>query len=132
MGFFKRLFGICSTQPPADPSCWSVADGKVKVELGKAPELAGPGGAVRLEGNGLSKRVLLLRGEDGKLHAFVNKCSHGGRRLDPLAGTDKVECCSVGKTVFDYDGKLQSGSGKKDIPSLTVDEEGGKAVVRLP
>lgn len=132
MGFFKRLFGICSTQPPADPGCWAVVDGRAVVDLGRAPELKDPGGAVRLEGGELARRVLLLRGEDGKLHAFVNKCSHGGRRLDPLPGAGKVECCSVGKSVFDYEGKLQSGSAKKDILSLEVAEEESKAVVSLP
>ena len=49
MGFFKRLFGICSTQLPENSECWSVDGQTLELDLDKAPELAAPGGAVRLE-----------------------------------------------------------------------------------
>lgn len=131
MSFFSRIFGICQTQPPADGGAWQTTDKGLEVDLSRVPELSSPGGAVRLEGSGLGARILLLRGEDKALHAFVNKCTHGGRRLDPLAGEDRIQCCSVGKSVFDYQGRLISGSAKKDLAPLAVSEEEGRALIAL-
>lgn len=130
MGFFKRLFGICETQPPADPSCWSYSDGLLEVDLGKAPELEA-GGAIRLEGGSLPKRVLLVRDKDGAVHAFENRCTHAGRRLDPLEGSTHVQCCSLGKTTFDVGGKKLSGMGKDDITVWDVTQDGEKLSVRI-
>jgi nitrite reductase/ring-hydroxylating ferredoxin subunit len=131
MGFFKRLFGICQTQPPQDPSCWRVTGDQVEVDLSRASELAEPNGAIRLEGPNLDKRILVIRGEDGQHHAYVNKCTHGGRRLDPLPGTNGLECCSVGKSRFSYDGKRIGGSAKDDLIPLAVTESEGKVTIAL-
>jgi nitrite reductase/ring-hydroxylating ferredoxin subunit len=130
MGFFKRLFGICDTQPPADPSCWSYSDGRLEVDLDKAPELEA-GGAIRLEGGSLPTRVLLVRDKDGEVHAFENRCTHAGRRLDPLEGSTDVRCCSVGKTTFDVSGKKLSGMGKDDIKVWDVERDGEKLSVLI-
>jgi nitrite reductase/ring-hydroxylating ferredoxin subunit len=132
MGILSRIFGICKTKPPADPSCWQLSGDTVEIDLTRAPELTSKGTAVRLEGNGLPNRVLLVHGNDGHIHAFHNKCTHAGRRIDPLPGEDKVECCSVGKTTWDYQGALISGSGKKDLARFDVQREGDKVTVRLP
>jgi len=131
MGIFSRLFGICKTQPPADASCWCVTDKSIEIDLQKAAELTPKGGAIRLEGNGLPMRVLVIHGEDGQIRAFHNKCTHAGRRVDPLPGDSKLECCSVGKTTWSYDGKLISGSGKDDLTSFPVISDGDKVTVEL-
>ncbi|MBN1590367.1 MAG: Rieske 2Fe-2S domain-containing protein [Pirellulales bacterium] len=131
MGFFKRLFGICGTRQPADPGSWSFADGKVAIELDRMPELAKPGGAVRLEGAGMTKRVLVFRGDDGQFHAMENRCSHGHRRLDPVAGQGTVRCCSIGQSVFDFEGNRVSGAAKDGISPLKVETEGQTLVVGL-
>ena len=132
MGFLKRVLGICRTRPPADPDCWKPGDGKIEVDLARAVELGEPGAAIHLEGGGLAHRVLVLKAEDGALHAFINKCSHAGRRLDPLPGQAQVECCSVGKSRFDYAGERLSGSAKKAIKPLQVEEQEGKLIISLP
>ena len=131
MGFFKRLFGICSTRPPADAGCWSNQVNHVVIDAARAPELGSPGGAVRLEGQGLSQRILVIRGDDGKAHAFVNTCTHRGRRIDPLPGTSAVRCCSVGKATFTFDGKIVSGPAKGPLTVLAVREEAGRIIVLL-
>jgi len=113
--FWQRLFGICATPAPRDPHCWSVAGATVTIDLDKAPELGTVGGAIRLEGGGLAKRVLVIRAPDGAFHAFANHCTHMGRRLDPVPGTATVQCCSIGKSTFDLNGKRQAGSAGKDI-----------------
>jgi nitrite reductase/ring-hydroxylating ferredoxin subunit len=132
MGLLKRLFGICETQPPADGGCWTYADGKLEVSLDKAPELSQKGGAIRLEGPSLPKRVLVVHGQDGAFHAFPNRCTHvGHRRIDPVPGEDKIRCCSVGKSTFDYSGKLLSGSAKESLEPLALESDGSKLVISV-
>lgn len=69
-GFFQRIFGTPANPKPLDPQCWSFSDGKITIELNRTTELKKPGGALRLEGGGLPMRVLVIRGDDGKFHAF--------------------------------------------------------------
>jgi nitrite reductase/ring-hydroxylating ferredoxin subunit len=128
---FQRLFGKCATQEPNDPTCWTYADGRLEVDLSKARELSSPGFAIRIESKNLPDRVLVVHGDDDKYHAFLNRCTHGSRRLDPVPGAGTVQCCSVGKTTFDYSGKVLSGSGKNDITTYPVRAEEGKLIVDL-
>jgi len=132
MGIFKRLLGICATQLPANSGCWTYADGKLEVILDKAPELSQKGGAVRLEGPSLPKRVLVVHGQDGAFHAFPNRCTHiGHRRIDPAPGEDKIRCCSVGKSTFEYSGKLISGSATESLEPLSLESDGSKLVISI-
>jgi nitrite reductase/ring-hydroxylating ferredoxin subunit len=131
MGFFKRLFGICRTQPPTDPGCWELAEGGVAVDLGRASELERKGGAIRLEGGGLGRRLLVFRGEDDAFHAFENRCDHGGRRLDPLPGAERIECCSMGKSTYDYSGNRISGAAKGPVKVLEVERTGDKLLIKV-
>jgi nitrite reductase/ring-hydroxylating ferredoxin subunit len=120
MEWFKRLLGICSTRPPADPGAWRRVPDGVEIDLQRVPELSTAGGAVRLEEGDVTKRVLVVHGEDGHYHAFVNRCTHMGRRIDPLPGTDRVRCCSVSRSTFDYTGGVVSGAAKAGLQTLTV------------
>jgi nitrite reductase/ring-hydroxylating ferredoxin subunit len=131
MGIFKRIFGICETRPPASKDCWRYADGKVEIELQSAPELAGKGGAIRLEGGGLPDRILVIHGNDGEYHAFINRCTHARRRIDPLEGTSEIRCCSVSKSTFDYSGKVISGAAKNPLPVLSVEVQDSRLIVTL-
>ena len=116
---------------PLDPGCWKISDGKIEVDLSRSPELSQKGSAIRMEGKGLQKRVLVVHGDDGEFHAFVNKCTHAKRRIDPRSGTSKIECCSVGKSTWDYEGKLISGLAKKDLPILPVAKKDGVLLVTV-
>jgi nitrite reductase/ring-hydroxylating ferredoxin subunit len=131
MSIFKRIFGISETRPPGDQGCWTFSDGKVNVDLSRAPELQGQGGAIRLEGGGLPARVLLVHGTDGQYHAFLNKCTHFGRRLDPLPGQPQVRCCSVNKSTFDYDGGKVSGPAKGPVTRYDVETKENLLTVLL-
>lgn len=128
---FQRIFGICVTKPPANEDCWTFDNGKIIVNLSRAPELSEKNGAIRLEKKDLPERVLVIHGEDGDYHAFKNSCTHGKRRLDPIPETQQVQCCSVGKAVFDYNGKLVSGSAKEDIIIYEITNDDGKLVITI-
>jgi len=130
-GFFQRLFGKPVTQPPQDAGCWSYSNGTVVIELDKVPELAHAGGAIRLEGGNLPVKVLIIHGDDGNYHVFRNSCTHGKRCLDPVPGAGTVQCCSVGKSTFDYSGKVLRGGAKDNIVVYPVKVEEGRLRVQL-
>lgn len=130
--FFQRIMGKCVTSLPGDAACWRYAEGVLTLDLERAPELARPASALRLEGETLPKRVLVVHGDDGTFHAFCNQCTHGGRRLDPVPETGTVQCCSVGKSTYGYDGKIIAGSAKKDIRVFPLRKEDGKLFIELP
>jgi nitrite reductase/ring-hydroxylating ferredoxin subunit len=130
--FFQRILGVSATSKPLDPQCWSFDDGKILIDLGRAIELKKPSGALRLEGDELPMRVLVIRGDDGKFHAFHNRCTHiGHRRLDPVPATGAVQCCSVGKSTYTYDGKKIFGPPTGAINTFKVEVDGERLIVFL-
>lgn len=72
----KRLIGICETNPPQVPNCWMFSSNKIEIDLNRVPELSQAGGAVRLEGNGLPERVLVVHGDGKNFFAFNDRCTH--------------------------------------------------------
>lgn len=130
--FFQRLLGISATTKPGIDGCWVYADGKLTIDLGKAVELDTPGGAIRCEGKNLPKRVLVVRGEDGGYRAFHNRCTHlGHRRLDPVPGTDTVQCCSVNKSTYDSQGNKIFGPTPHPVTRYPVKKEQAILIVSI-
>jgi nitrite reductase/ring-hydroxylating ferredoxin subunit len=130
--FFQRIFGVPATSKPLDSQCWRFDGGMILIDLKRATELKMPGGALRLDNGGLPLRVMVIRGDDGKFHAFHNRCTHiGHRRLDPVPGTGTVQCCSVGKSTYTYDGKKIYGPPTGPIKTFKVEVEGDRLIVFL-
>jgi len=125
----QRLFGISATKAPSDGGCWTYSDRRLEIDLKRAPELSEPGGAIRLEGKNLPDRVLVIHGNDGSYRAFRNRCKHMGRRLDPVPQTATVQCCSVSKTTYAYDGNVLHGPAKEPVESFQVTSAEGQLVV---
>ena len=132
MGFFSRLFGRCRTPMLTDEAAWRFQDGTLEIDLTKVAALEARGSAVRLEGDDLPDRVLVVHGLDGTYHAFPNRCKHAGRRIDPLHGAPGIECCSVGRSTYDYAGTRLSGSAKADIIPFPVRRDGNTLRIVLP
>ena len=130
MGIIRRILGISSTRPPRLADCWGYRDGAVEIDLTRAPELSRPGGAMRLEGKGLPVRLLVVREGNDTFRAFENKCAHMGRRLDPLNGKAAVQCCSVGKSTFDFRGQVITGPAKGPVTLYRVEVE--NTLLRIP
>lgn len=127
---FQRILGRPATSLPENDDFWSFSDGKITVDLNQATVLEKPGGAVRLEGN-LPKKVLVVHGEDGRYRAFDNKCTHFGRCIDPVPGTETVQCCSVNASTFDLDGSIIAGPAKGPLKTHPVRVEDGKLVIEI-
>jgi nitrite reductase/ring-hydroxylating ferredoxin subunit len=128
-GFIKAILGRCETQPLAG-DLWSIENRTVKVKLGQVPELTRTGGAVFLEGQELEAPILLVRNGDNYL-AFSNKCTHGGRKLDPVPEKSMLRCCSLSHSTYDYEGKKISGPAKGPITRYSAEVAGGELIVRL-
>lgn len=129
---FQRIFGIPATPKFQDQDCWTFSDGKLIVDLKKVPELEKPGGVIRLEGGNLPQRVLVVHGEDKQYHVFRNRCTHlGHRRMDPVPGTNTVQCCSVNKSTYDYAGTKVHGPAPHPITKYPVSVDGDKLVATL-
>lgn len=131
MKFLKRIFGISETQLPSDNTCWEYAKHEIRLDLNRAPELDRPGSAMRLEGKGLPVRTLVVHGQDGAFHAFANRCTHMGRRIDILSGTDRMECCSVSKSTFNYNGAPMGGAARKHLRVFSVAASGKELKIAL-
>jgi nitrite reductase/ring-hydroxylating ferredoxin subunit len=127
----QRLAGTCITEKPVNDKCWRIRGSQVEISLKDSPELAKPSGALRLEGKGLERRILVVHGEDGEFYAFPNHCTHAGRRLDPMPGEPMLQCCSLGKSTFDYGGKVLFGSDTTPIHPLALRREKDRLVVDL-
>lgn len=129
---FQRILGIPATKTPANADCWRYDDGTVTVDLTSAPELSAPWGAICLSDDSLPERVLLFRDDEDQFHALQNKCSHAGRRLDPVPGQEAVQCCSIGKSTYNIeDGTVTSGSAKEPLKVYTVAQENGTLSITL-
>ena len=131
MGLFKRIFGICETRPPANEGCWKHSKGEIEITLDMAPELSEPGSAVRLERRGLPDRILVIKGDDGNFRAFKNRCTHMGRRIDPVEGSSSLKCCSVSGSLYDNSGKKLLGPAKKPLTPYKVRQEENRLIVFL-
>ena len=130
IGFFKAILGICET-PPLDLGLWTAEGNQVTVRLSGAAALAPAGGAVRLEGKDLASSVLVVHTDGNHYLAFENRCTHGGRRIDPIAGKEKLRCCSVNHSRFDYQGSKLSGPAEGSLKRYAVEKRGEELVVTL-
>jgi len=130
--FFQRLFGTPATPKAETTDSWTYANGKLSIDLAKAHVLKNPGGALRFEGGDLPVRVLVIYGENKTYRAYKNRCTHiGHRRLDPVPGTNTVQCCSVNKSTYDSDGNKIFGPAPKPITPYPAEVKGDRLVVNI-
>jgi cytochrome b6-f complex iron-sulfur subunit len=130
MDFLKALAGICETKP-LDADHWELQENGVVVRIKDVPELQRQGGAVYLQGKGLQTPVLIVRGDDGDYHCFSNRCTHMGRKLDPVQGKPVIRCCSVSHSTFDYQGAKLSGPAKGPIQPYASRVENDELVIMI-
>jgi len=124
MGILKKIFGICETKKPKDPGCWTFSEGRVEIDLNRAGELSMPYRSIRLEGKGLDGRILIIRDDTGKFHAYRNKCTHMGRRIDPVPESSDLRCCSVMGSAFNVKGEIISGPAKNNLKQYETVTQG--------
>ena len=127
----SRLKGVPLTDPPENPNAWAYEAGTLFVTLSDVPELNAPGSAVRIEGEVLTDPILVVHGGDDQYYAYLNVCTHGGRMIDPVAGTLTLECCSASQSTFDYEGNVLSGPAESPLTTYPVEVDAGQLVIGL-
>lgn len=129
---WQRIFGISATAKPQDETGWDYKPGQLTIRLDQIPELTRPGTAIRFEGKSLPKRILVVFGEDRQYRAFHNRCTHmGHRRLDYVPGTETIQCCSVNKSTYRFDGKKIFGPNPHPINTYPVEKREGTLEVLI-
>ncbi len=131
MGIFHRIFGISVTSTPSDEGCVSIEEATVRVDLTRATELSTPGAALRLELGELPERLMVLHGLDGEFRAYTNRCACSGWRIDPVPGEHKVQCCTLARSTYSYEGEKLSGPAKGDLPTHPVERDGDTLIIAL-
>ena len=128
---FQRIFGIPATAKPSTPDAWAMEGKRLVVDLARIPELTAPEGAIRIEGGDCPERVLVFRTADGGWRAYRNRCGHVGRRMDPVPGTETIQCCSVNSATYGYGCDKLDGPGDKPVVAYEVEEKDGKLFIAL-
>jgi len=90
-------------------------------------ELSKPGDRLLFDAAGPS--ILVVRGEDGILRAFLNMCTHRGARLVSTCDDRKRLMCPFHGWVFDLEGKLKSVPLSQAFEGLDRETRG---LVRVP
>jgi nitrite reductase/ring-hydroxylating ferredoxin subunit len=124
-----RLRGVSKTPLLENDAAWDYTGSTLTLALNLVPDLAEPGGAVRLENDQVPEPLLIVHGEDGNYHVYVNKCPHAKRKIDPAGG--KLECTSIGQSTFDYDGTVLSGPAKSSLTTYVVELKGDQLLISL-
>ena len=130
MSIFKAIFGICQTKK-LDNGLWQLDGDTIRIKIDQVSELAHSSGAVYLKGDGLEDPVLVLKNNEGEFMALKNKCTHGGRKIDPVPGENKLKCCSVNHSTFDNEGNVLSGPAKGPLTIYKVTKDGDSLVIKL-
>ena len=128
LDFLKAVAGVSKTKP-LSPEFWRLEENKATIKVDQIPELQQPGGAVFLSGKGLETPVLVVRDDDGNYHGFSNRCSHFGRKLDPVPGKSVLRCCSLNHSTFDYNGSNLTGPTSKPVKVYRTELKDGNLII---
>lgn len=126
--FLRSIAGISETKV-LDPEQWQLDANVVTIKIDQVPELQLHGGAVCLKGKGLKDPVLVVCDHEGVYRSFSNKCTHFGRKLDPVPGKPVLRCCSVSHSTFDYLGNNLSGPAKEPIRVYLTELKNGELAI---
>jgi phenylpropionate dioxygenase-like ring-hydroxylating dioxygenase large terminal subunit len=92
-----------------------------------AGELSEPGDRVLFDAAG--PPILVVRGEDGVLRAFLNMCTHRGAKLVSNCDRTKRLLCPFHGWTFDLEGRVANIPLSRGFEGLDVDARG---LVRVP
>jgi nitrite reductase/ring-hydroxylating ferredoxin subunit len=127
--FFKSVFGICET-PELAPDKWRIEGDTIRIDLSETPQLTADGGAVYLNGKELPYPVLVFK-QDSSYLAVSNRCTHMGRKIDPVPGKPELRCCSVSHSRYDLNGNVISGPASGSLDRYEVILSGEALEIRL-
>lgn len=68
--------------------------------------------------------IVVVRGEDGKVRAFINACRHRGMTVASGTGCKRALVCPYHSWTYSLDGSLKNIPGKNGFPDVDLDTHG--------
>lgn len=93
-------------------------DGRIELPLRMYPELAEPGGSLRLQPAGSDEPLYVLVLEDGSVAALSPTCTHLGCTVE-ISGPRLV--CPCHGSTYDRDGRVLQGPAERSLTRFRVD-----------
>lgn len=90
--------------------------------IGWAGEVAAPGQYTTKDVMGVP--VLVTRGKDGALRAFINGCAHRGAQVADGCGTTRMLQCPYHGWTYGLDGRLTGTPARKMFAGVDLDKRG--------
>lgn len=75
--------------------------------------------------------LLVVRGDDGRVRAFINACRHRGMQVAEGSGCAKAFSCPYHAWTYGLDGTLKGVPGQDGFPGLDRSQRGLKEVAAL-
>ena len=97
---------------------------RMPLMLAPTAELPNPGDYKAMEAIGVP--VLLTRGKDGKVRAFLNSCTHRGTAVALGSGNTSRFICGYHGWTFNREGELIGVASREDFGEVNTDELGLK------
>ena len=68
--------------------------------------------------------LVVARGKDGKVRAFINACRHRGMQVDSGSGRAQAFVCPYHAWSYGLDGSLKAIPGEEGFPGLATEDHG--------
>lgn len=98
---------------------------------GLSGDVPNPGDMLLFDAAGPS--ILVIRGKDGIVRAFLNMCTHRGAKLiedtEPWSGSSKTVSCPFHAWTFNTSGKLMGQPGKEGFAGCEI---GSRNLIEVP
>ena len=97
--------------------------------LKKMPVPFCPSAALEEVGSYLARKaagtpLVVARGRDRKVRAFINACRHRGMQVASGSGCSRAFVCPYHAWTYDLEGKLKGIRGQEAFPDLDLDDNG--------
>lgn len=109
---------------PEDAYSFDAGASRVEVELDKVPQLAKPGGSVKIRTSELPVPLIIARTTAETYVVAAIKCTHWGVEVEYRPESGGFECASLGSSQFALDGSRTGGPAKKPLQIFRTSFDG--------
>lgn len=106
----------------------SPSNGLLRLTLADYPQLAAPGGSLKLQPDGMTNQIYVLAQPDGRFVAVSPICAHLGCTVN-IEGEHLV--CPCHGSTYDRAGGLLKGPAQRGLNTFRTEVRGGELVVHL-
>ena len=104
-----------SKTPPIQPGAYIIENGKLRITLTQAPELANIGGSIKIPDPKLPEPLIIARTGSGQFAVMSLKCTHAGREIEYLSQSQQFQCSKCNHSLFDINGSPIQGPAKRPL-----------------